>query len=337
MGRESEKPEMNILIATILLLVMCAGSASAGVINPITDVCWRCMFPMSTGGVSWGSSGEPVTGNITTPVCSCTGTSGVRVGVTTSFNEHAWLIESVKTPYYFPALGTEMSDPNPGYKGGESKGNGDETRESFQHVHYYVFPAYSLIGLFTDMPCLDRNVFDLGYMTEVDDMWSDDLLALLINPEALAFGNPVTQLSCIADSVAAAVGYPIDPLFWCLGSWGSSYPLTGTTATSDPVTAAAASASRLIFKMGREGALWDTGVEECSDKGVLTPFMIKSHYKLQIARPVVGNQCIPIGRSGLIWGGAKNPVVGGAGKTDEFLWVATRRRVCCVGYNVTQQ
>ena len=339
MGRDSEDNEMKGSMIAIIVLVFTCSSASADVINPITDVCWRCMFPMTTGGVAWGSSGEPPAGNISAPVCSCAGTSGVRIGVTTSFNEHAWLIESVKTPYYFPALGAEMSDPDPGYKGGESKSSrgGDQASESLQHVHHYIFPAYSLVGLFTDMPCLDRNVFDLGYMTEVDDMWSDDLLALIINPEALAFGNPVTQLSCIADSVAAAAGYPIDPLFWCLGSWGGSYPLTGTTTTSDPVTAAAATASRLIFKLGREGALWDTGVNECSDKGVLTPFMIKSHYRLQIARPVVGNQCVPIGRSGLIWGGGKNPVVGGKGKTDEFLWVATRRRVCCVGYNVTQQ
>lgn len=329
---------MKSLVHAIIGLALVCCNAAAATLNPVTDVCWRCIFPITTGGVGWGDSGEPPAGNVTTPACACTGTNGVRIGVTTSFNEHAWLIESVKTPYYFPALGAELSNPSPGYKSGDSRGgaSGDQTRESFQHVHHYIFPAYSLVGLFTDMPCLERNAFDLGYMTEVDDMWSDDLLALLINPEALAFGNPVTQLSCIADSVAAAVGYPIDPLFWCLGSWGSSYPLTGTTATSDPTTAAAATASRLIFKLGREGALWDTGIDECSDRGVLTPFMVKSNYRLQIARPVVGNQCIPIGRSALIWGDGKNPVVGGAGKADEFLWVVTRRRVCCVGYNVTQ-
>lgn len=330
---------MKRLLAIFGIMSILTAQVHAAVFNPITDTCWRCMFPITTGGVSWGDSGEPPASDIKAPVCSCTGTSGVRVGVTTSFNEHAWLIESVKTPYYFPALGSKLNDPSPGFKGGESRGSsgGDQTSESFQNVHYYVFPAYAMVGLFTDMPCLERNEFDIGYMTEEDKLWFDDELALYINPEALAFANPVTQLSCIADSVSAAVGYPIDPLFWCFGSWGSAYPLTGTTATSDPLHGAAATAARLLFKMGREGALWDTGINECSDRGVLTPIMIKSHYRLQIARPVVGNQCIPIGRTNLIWGGMKNPVVGGKGAADEFLWVGTRRRTCCVGYNVTQQ
>ncbi|ABL01361.1 TraU family protein [Pelobacter propionicus] len=329
---------MTRIVVFAILLLCAAANSFAGVINPVTDVCWRCMFPMTTGGVSWGDAGEPAAGNVTTPVCTCVGTSGVRIGVTASFNEHAWLIESVKTPYYFPALGTKLNNTSPGYNAGDTRGaTGQHVRESFHHVHQYTFPVYGIVGLFLDMPCLEQDSFDLAYMTEVDDMWSEDLLAMLINPEALAFGNPVTQMSCISDAVAAGAGYPIDSLFWCFGSWGSSYPLTGTTVIDDPVTAAAATASRMIFKLGREGALWDTGIDECSSRGVLTPFMVKSHYKFQIARPVVGNQCVPIGRTALLWGPGKNPIVGGAGKVDEFLWVATRRRVCCVAYNLTDQ
>ena len=129
----------------------------------------------------------------------------------------------------------------------------------------------------------------------------DDSLSFIVNPEALLFGNPITQLSCVADSVASTVGFPIDPLFWCFGSWGSPYPLTGSVPENIPINAHPNVAARMVFKMGREGALWDTAMDECSS-GVLSPIMVKSHYKLQIARPVMGTQCIPIGRPSLIWG-----------------------------------
>jgi conjugal transfer pilus assembly protein TraU len=65
-----------------------------------------------------------------------------------------------------------------------------------------------------DFPCTEKRDFDLAYMTEVDPLWNDDSLAFIINPEALLFGNPIAQTACVADSVAAAVYQPIDPLFW---------------------------------------------------------------------------------------------------------------------------
>ena len=66
-----------------------------------------------------------------------------------------------------------------------------------------------------------------------------------------------------------------------------------------------------------------------------TPILVKSNYRLQIARPVRGNDCIPIGRPSLLWGAAKNPPFGtGSTSADNFLWSLTRRRVCCVGYSL---
>jgi len=331
--------KLKIIICTAILGVITASSAFAlckgTIINPVTDVCWSCMFPMQVGGVSYGNGQEAAPGNVMPPACVCASGSGVTIGVSTAFWEHARLVETVKDAYCFPSLGTGMTNPNPGMLGGESQSaNNSDSNSSFKQVHWYTFPVWSILQLFMDFPCTEQGGFDLAYMTEVDPMWSNDSLSFTVNPEALLFANPVTQLSCVADSVAATVGFPIDPMFWCFGSWGSTYPLAGTVADNQPLNANANLVARTIFKLGREGALWDTGVDQCAG-GVLTPIMIKSHYKLQIARPVLGSQCIPIGRSSFIWGMAKNPPTGsGLNSADNFLWILARKRICCVGYNV---
>jgi conjugal transfer pilus assembly protein TraU len=293
------------------------------------------MFPAMVGGTSFGNGGEPNPGGVDSPVCACPSTNGtLTLGLTTAFWEHARLIETVKDPYCFPTLGTGMDNPKPGYSSGSHKSRvAGDADKSFQQVHYYVFPAWSLLKLFMDFPCAESGSLDLAYMTEVDPMWNDDNLSFIINPEALLFGNPIAQAACAADSVGAAVGYPLDALFWCMGSWGSFYPLSGSISGNDPTQANAGLAARMLFKLGRESLLWDTGVNKCGS--IVSPILTKSHYRIQEVKPVKGNDCIPIGRSGFVWGSAKNPPLGTTkGSADNFLWSLTRRRLCCVGYTV---
>ena len=46
----------------------------------------------------------------------------------------------------------------------------------------------------TDFPCLERGSFDLAYLTEVDPLWNDDELTLiLLNPDAVLFANPIAD------------------------------------------------------------------------------------------------------------------------------------------------
>lgn len=310
---------------------ICKGS----ILNPVTDVCWQCMFPARIGGSSFGGEGV-APGATDSPACACPSASGVRVGLSTAFWEHARLVETVKDAYCFPALGTGMGGSNLNALSSGSQGsmtqNGGSDYAS-QQAHYFIFPVWVMLNLFADMPCIEKRPFDMAYMTEVDPAWNDDTLSFILNPEALLFGNPVTQLSCMADSVAAVADQPLDPLFWCLGSWGSSYPLSGSTTVTNPTTYNSQMAARMIFKLGREGLLWDTALNKCSSEGSLTPIMIKSHYKLQVARPRRGNSCVPVGQPDFLWGSAKNPPLGaGNNSPDNFLWVLARARTCCVGY-----
>jgi conjugal transfer pilus assembly protein TraU len=327
------------LLFLLTFLIFSAGEEAkavcrASIINLVTDTCWECMFPARIGGVQFGGGDGEAPGGTDPAMCFCP--NGLRLGLNVAFWEHARLIETVKDPFCFPAIGEQIGGMN--RLGGGTNSSAVEATNAFQQVHYYIYPVWSLLNLFGDMPCIEKKPFDIAYISEYDRLWQDDVFSLLINPEAILFGNPVTQLSCMADSAASTVGKPIDPLFWCMGSWGSSYPLSGTTTSSNPTATNALLASRMIFKLGREGLLRDTAVpttdwgSNCSSEGVLSPIMTKSHYKLQVAKPKKGATSVPIGRSDLIWGSGKNPPFGTASNApDNFLWIMTRARTCCVG------
>lgn len=311
-------------------------------LNPITDVCWQCMFPIKIGGITafsgGGNAGAPPPGEgVDVAACTCLGPPPTA-GLTVAFWEQARLVETVKDAYCFPSLGTSMTSSAglSALSSGSQRSHSSSDDQSFasQQVHWYVFPVWAMLNLFGDFPCIEKAPFDVE-MTEIDPLWNDDVLGFFLNPEALLFGNPVAQLSCMADSASATAGRPIDPLFWCLGSWGSAYPFTGSTNISDPTTYNAQFAARMLAKLSRELLVRDTAMNKCSATGVIAPIIRKSHYRLQLAKPRRGEDCIPIGQPSFLWGAAKNPPLGaGNNAPDNFLWVLNRSRVCCVGYSI---
>ncbi len=75
-----------LLLALGLLILLPAGHVMAQTctgrfVNPITDVCWECLFPISIGPVRIGSaSGAPDTPNPSSPICLC-GSPIPRIGL----------------------------------------------------------------------------------------------------------------------------------------------------------------------------------------------------------------------------------------------------------------
>ena len=290
-------------------------------VNPVTDVAWECVFPMSIGGVSTGAGPEEDPDAVADPVCACGPTT---VGITASFWEPARMIETVVDPYCFAAMGLPMTNPTPGMLTGSLDRSG-QSGKAFAQVHYYIFPAWSVLDLFTDVPCIEEAGFDVAWISEILPTWNNDLLAFLLQPEALLFANPAAALACMADSAAAASGLPSDLLFWCMGSWGNAYPLAGSITATDYVEAHAGIAARSVYYSGRTGLLADPGVHACGS--VVTPIWRKRNYRLQEMQPV-RSTCQPIGRTGLLWTGGKNPLYGG----DNFVWALFRRVKCCLTY-----
>ena len=328
-----------VLLIGILILSLESRSDAIGFgvpISPVKDICWNCVFPIKVAGVTIiPGDVVDVADTAQFPVCICPAPPPIffRPGIPVSFWEPARFIETVKDPYYFPSLGIQLPNLNPGFLGGahsEISAHNQIETSAFAQAHYFVFPVWSVLELLTDFVCVEQSGFDLSYITEVDPLWNNDMLAFAINPEALVFANPAAQMSCMADSVAANAGLPLSALYWCMGSWGSAYPLTGHINDDAYVQANAAIAARMIYKLSRELLICDTGVDLCSC--IPTPIWIKQNYRIQIARPVRDFTCHPIGRSSLIWGELKNPPYSAGGNSsDNFLWVIFRKRVCCAG------
>jgi len=294
-------------------------------INPITDVSWQCIFPIQIAGIiQLGGSSNDSPDGIQNPLCVCIDGALPRIGLRVSFWEPARMIDTTSDPWCMMALGASLGSPAPGTLGGQmSNSDGPLAGKTFQQMHYYIFPVWAMLNLFTDIPCLETNGFDVAMMTEVVPTWNDDILSAIVNPEAVLFANPVAQLACAADSASALRNKPRNELFWCMGSWGSAYPLAGSITTTDYVEANAGLAARGIYFMGRTGLLRVPTEDGCAV--TLSPIWRKDLYKLQMMKPVKDSGCRVIGKSGLLWTGNKHPPVGG----DNFAWMVFRKMNCC--------
>ena len=324
------------------LLLTWAGASSAACtssfLNPITDVNWQCAFPMNLGGlISFGTTsdtGDSET-NIDFPVCSCLRSGGSTiVGINVAFWEPSRLIETVKEPFCFPSLGTGFSNTKAGTLLGrhDTQSKAADKATTVQ-AHYYIYPIWAMLKMFTDVPCLAGNRIDgggqdldLAVITEVLPNWNNDLLAFLINPEALLFGNPAALVSCMADAAATTIGAPLESLFWCMGSWPGVYPLAGTVGTTHIAQANAVAGGRLLYQIGRLGGLLDHGMDACG--AVRTLIWRKKNYRFHFAQPVRGGQCLHFGTPTALWEHWKNQPVNG----DNFSFVLFRRVKCCLGY-----
>src|SRR5690606_25186280 len=101
-----------------------------------------------------------------------------------------------------------------------------QDNSSFFHVHAYRFPIMRLLGI-TPSQCHEGGVFMPEYLSELDPSWEDDSLDMVLFPESSLFGNPATQAACAIDAAAATFNLASDTLFWCAGSQGGMYPITG--------------------------------------------------------------------------------------------------------------
>lgn len=302
--------------------------------NPITDICWSCILPLSLGTATMGTiNGQEDIPNPPSPVCSC----GVNptIGISIGFWEPARHVEVVRKPFCLVTLGGIDLDPGlPSPAGGqEMRPDGDGA--TFRQVHWYTNPMLYWMEVVMDFPCLERGSFDLAYMTEVDPLWADDELTLILNPEAVLFANPIAVAACAADCVAASIGFGLPQLFWCGGCQGGLYPLDGHVAYPlGGVRTAELLAQRMAAKMHRELIAWGWHEQPGLCGPYFLPVMDKRAYKTQLTYPIPstaqldGRCCQPFGRSTILWGAGKEYPVRG----EDFAFLLFRKRNCCVGY-----
>lgn len=335
---------LKAIVSVFLFLVSVAFSSSASSVckatkegTPDTAIkIWTTsiatiynVFPIRIGGITIASFKglEDLKTVSSVPLCVCMNPFP-RIGIKVSLWEPIAFVEATKIPSCFPSLGLSIPMPTDAGKtgfGGEKVPGGPPENYSYQ-FHYVKFPLFAVLELFLDFVCLEKGGVDLAYISELDPLWQNDVWASILNPEAILVANPVAQMACMADSGAANSGFPLDYLWWCLGSWGSLYPLTKTVGYGTSLSAQGAVSARGVAKLHRLGVLWGSVGESGLCGKYPMPVMRKSQYSFVLVHPVPHPYRIPIGRSPLLWGEGKEvPFV----NRHNYVNVLYRKRDCC--------
>lgn len=312
-----------------LNIVQAASVCQGRFLNPISDICWSCIFPITLGNTALFNTGTPDTENPSSPICAC-GDPIPRIGISIGFWEPVRLVDVVREPYCFVNLGGQLLNIGSSVGTGTVASQASGRDSSFYQVHYYIYPVLYWLNLIFDALCLETQGFDIAYLTELDPTWDDDELAFILNPEVVLFANPTAQAACAADCTQSTTYLPNNGLFWCGGCQGSLYPFTGhVQAHVGGVQASQLLAERMLAKLHREGLLWGTYGEQGLCGNYPMPVLKKSQYRLQMTYPIPATTsllgCNPFGRSTLGFESGREYPMGG----EDFGYLIWRKKNCC--------
>lgn len=295
--------------------------------NPITDICWKCIFPIHLSGVNVTPGNKDYI-HYSKALCACAGTPP-KLGVPLAFWEPIGLVELTRTPFKSLVLGGASLHQSTSRGQGGLAHVGESGRHSFYNAHYYKFPVLSFLDLLPGFSCVEQSAsMDIAYLSELDPQWADDSWTQLFNPESYLVANPLAQAACIADCISSTKDAPSDKFFWCAGCAGSLYPLMGHVPHHiGAIQASHLLVQRVLSKLHSMGIMW--GVEKdnfCEKK--LHPRIKKTNYKTQLVYPIANTQgpCIPLGKSDIGWGAAKTYPYGG----EDFVYLIWAKKHCCL-------
>lgn len=263
--------------------------------NAMSDPDWNNMYPMTIMGAKMGNNSDPPLMHVDA-ICQCTSyeTEEPVMGVGFTYWQPNYLAEIEKIAGCSASLGGQQILS--GYKKLNSsqgfyspdKGAAVSTR---MQMHFYDYPLFDFFDEFKEMSCYSSNGFNLTEMSEIDSTWQDDEWGGIFNPEAGLLAGKTAQYSCVVDSVAATIWHPLDVLFWCAGSWGGIYPMTGNANQSlYPFQLNQLVLAKYIARQHRLGMLYQTIGPDAVCQAHPNPIWIKSEYRV--------NQVWPIRRTG---------------------------------------
>lgn len=336
---EKVKTVISTLLAGTVLLFMAVQFQAVQAAEPgchdaklfeklMTDFCWSCIFPIRVAGMPLIGGTAPDEA-VNTPFCACTDNLGVhRPGLPTSMWEPARLIEFQRVAGCSSVLGGVRFPFRRTFMGTHGDGVGDGADATFMHYHYYAFPILAMMDLFVGSCNHDNFVdLDLMYLSEVDPTWTNDELAFFTNPEAAAVANPAAVVACAADAIASTAGKPIKQMFWCAGSWGAIYPLSGTVLGGyKTLQESSLLKVRTLAALHRRGLAFKTMGSDAMCGGKIHPTLPKTQYKFSVFHPIAETKSAHVmGESTMKWGlGRTIPAIG-----EDLVYTIWRWNDCC--------
>ncbi|MEL6311148.1 MAG: TraU family protein, partial [Pseudomonadota bacterium] len=252
-----------------------------------------------------------------------------KFGLSLSMWEPARLVEVVREPGCSPILGG-IDLPGMGTMRRGDMGVPDYTSAdtAFFNYHVWAFPVLFMLDLLGVDRCMADGFADLDvmYLSELDPTWNNDALAFWTTPEITLTSTLPAQAACLADAAGANIGYPIDELFWCAGSWGLLYPLSGTDLAphARPETTSLL-AARALAAMHRRGLARKTMGSDTMCEAQIDVFMPKSQYEFSQLHPLAeANGRHALGEHLFAWGEWRN--IPGNGDNVHLVW---RWNDCC--------
>lgn len=340
------------LISTFILL---SSTVSAGGMDDqcpdskyfeglMTDICWSCALPISLFGLT-----DPPDGANTDFMCACDNDLGIPIpGFSVGFFSPDQILEASTVPYCSPTLGGIQLSNDYTHIGTAIDKKQDDDPSIFSideevgtlvqyHYNYLASPVLKMMQVLA-IPGCDKNPgivdLDIMFMSPLTLEWYDDMLSFVLNPDAVAFANPLGQALCIYDCAEIMLTGRASEAHWnCAGCNGSLYPLTGNIvgSTDNPIQSSSLITQRAIAKAHRLGLSPQTMGKEAMCEYVYNPMLPKSQYKVQLAFPSPnsgGTCCQPLGENWLKWGlGRMSP---GGGKDSTFVYNIFRWTDCCI-------
>lgn len=256
--------------------------------NIFNQICWDCFLDsLKLFGV--GSKPDGASDKLDLPACACSDALGVpEFGWPLGFWSPQKVNEVVTTPWCSPALGgIKLQDSFIGM-GKNNAGRGPDRPTAFYQYHYFSYPIMAMLGMLLLPDCSSGYVdFDLMYLSEIDPMWNNDLLTLLLNPEAIIFSTPAAFAWCAADCIMTTADNQKEDFYGCAGCDGHLYPFTGNiNPQPDPVAGSSLITQRVLASLHRKGLAHRTIGDEAMCKPEYHPTIPRSQYKFSMMAPV---------------------------------------------------
>src|SRR3546814_7957804 len=91
------------------------------------------------------------------------------------------MIDVVTEPGCMMALGVDLMPTGGKLQGSQSSiSDGTNTTKLFAQMHYYIAPVWKMLDMFTDLPCIEDDGFDVAMITEVLPTWQSGTLGAII-------------------------------------------------------------------------------------------------------------------------------------------------------------
>jgi conjugal transfer pilus assembly protein TraU len=270
-------------------------SCNGRVFNPVTDMNWNNGLPVVAGGQNLGKSGPNNPALHSMPaVCTC----GIKIGVGVTYWEPSYVAEIARSAGCLSTMGGTAAFGNTMANMNASKAKGHGNDKQRMQVHWYKYPVAAMMDVLKNLGgCISLPDFQLAYMSEVDPDWNAGPNSILSQAEALLFSNPIAIMACLPEVGTALFNMSLDVLFWCSGSQGTVYPMTGdstshTTNQKGNIQVLAKYVAR-TFKTG--GIFASIGPwAQCSS--VYSPVWLKSQFRIDPIYPIHVNRTIVFGK-----------------------------------------